>query len=87
MQFTSILLAAIASTAFATPIAQPGAEIEARADKAVQLIDLWVEPDFLDLKFTGSSTAGTCVSLGKTGFEDKVSSGKAKPGFRCTIWV
>ncbi|KAF4627434.1 hypothetical protein G7Y89_g10724 [Cudoniella acicularis] len=42
--------------------------------------------NFLGLKFTGSSTVGTCVDLPK-GFSDNVTSGKAKPGFRCTTDV
>jgi hypothetical protein len=84
MQFTTIILAALASTAFATPIAQPEASLEARSS---QLIDLWQDPGFLGLKFTGSSTVGTCENLKGTGFNNNVSSAKSKPGFRCTIWV
>jgi len=84
MQFTTFLLAVFASTAtFASPIAQPDNTIEARAQ---QLIDLWKEPGFLDLKFTGSSDVGKCENLPKN-FQNSVSSGKSKPGFRCTIWV
>src|ERR1700761_2589197 len=79
MQFTSIILA-LAATAFAAPA--PAAE----AAKS-QLIDLWQDPGFLGLKFTGSSTVGTCENLAGTGFNNNVSSAKSKPGFRCTIWV
>ncbi|KAF2429233.1 hypothetical protein EJ08DRAFT_671164 [Tothia fuscella] len=85
MQFTTILLATMASTAFSTPIGAPVAEpaLEARAS---QLIDLWQDNGFLGLKFTGSSDVGKCENL-PNGFSNNVSSGKAKPGFRCTIWV
>jgi hypothetical protein len=48
---------------------------------------LIVRSAFLGLKFTGSSTVGTCVELHGTGFVDNVTSGKSKPGFRCTVWV
>ncbi|CZS90987.1 hypothetical protein WAI453_003849 [Rhynchosporium graminicola] len=91
MQFFSIITASfLATLAIAAPapvaapetVAEP-AQIEARA---VPLIDLWKNSQFLDLKFTGSSNAGTCVNL-PSNFNDIASSGKAKPGFRCTIWV
>jgi hypothetical protein len=52
-----------------------------------ELIDLWQDPGFLGLKFTGSSTVGTCENLKGTGFNNNVSSAKSKPGFRCTVWV
>ncbi|CAG8982358.1 hypothetical protein HYALB_00014059 [Hymenoscyphus albidus] len=84
MQFISTSLIAImaaAITAAPTPNAQ-----EASATAATQLIDLWVDKDFLGLKFTGSSTVNTCNNL-SGGFRDSVSSGKAKAGFRCTVWV
>jgi hypothetical protein len=84
MQFTAIIIAALASLATATPVAKPEPALEARAQ---QLIDLWQDPGFLGLKFTGSSDVGKCENLRGTGFQDNVSSGKAKPGFRCTIWV
>jgi hypothetical protein len=84
MQFTTVLLATLASTAFAAPAAAPASD--AAASKQ-QLIDLWQDQAFLGLKFTGSSTVGTCENLAGTGFNNNVSSCKAKPGFRCTIWV
>ncbi|KAL2067006.1 hypothetical protein VTL71DRAFT_1430 [Oculimacula yallundae] len=91
MQFINIITASfLATLAMAAPapvaapeaIAEP-AQIEARA---VQLIDLWKNSNFLDLKYTGSANAGDCVNL-PSNFNDIASSGKAKPGFRCTIWV
>ncbi|KAH6664183.1 hypothetical protein B0J14DRAFT_706622 [Halenospora varia] len=83
MQFSSIIAASIMATmAFAAPAPVP----EPAAEAASQLIDLWVDAGFLGLKFTGSSTVGTCVNL-PSNFNDKISSGKAKPGFRCTTWV
>jgi hypothetical protein len=82
MQFSAIIVAALAGTAFAAP----APAVEAAAAKT-QLIDLWQDGGFLGLKFTGSSTVGTCENLAGTGFNNNVSSGKAKPGFRCTTWV
>ncbi|KAG9230248.1 hypothetical protein BJ875DRAFT_340916, partial [Amylocarpus encephaloides] len=63
------------------PVAEP-----AEAAAAVALIDLWQDYGFLGLKLTGSSSPGTCVNL-PYNFNDIVSSGKAKPGYRCTTWV
>lgn len=80
MQFTSLLAIAI-STLSVTAAPTPAAAAKS------QLIDLWQDPGFLGLKFTGSSTVGTCENLKGTGFNNNVSSGKAKPGFRCTVWV
>ncbi|EPE25897.1 hypothetical protein GLAREA_01809 [Glarea lozoyensis ATCC 20868] len=82
MQFTTIIATSIlAVMATAAPVAVPA--VEARAQ---QLIDLWQDSGFLGLKFTGSSDVGKCVNL-PSNFNDRVSSGKAKPGFRCTTWV
>ncbi|PVH78304.1 hypothetical protein DL98DRAFT_516801 [Cadophora sp. DSE1049] len=91
MQFTNIITASLlANLAMAAPapiaapeaVAEP-APLEARAQA---LIDVWKNSGFLDLKFTGSSNPGTCVNF-PSNFNDIISSGKAKPGFRCTIWV
>ncbi|RDL42314.1 uncharacterized protein BP5553_02293 [Venustampulla echinocandica] len=83
MQFTTFIAASVLATlALATPT--PAQEAAAAS---TPLIDLWQDSGFLGLKFTGSSTVGTCVNLPGTGFQDNVSSGKAKPGFRCTTWV
>lgn len=85
MQFTTLLTIAI--SAF-TVSAAPAADVTVDTAAAkVQLIDLWQNAGFLGLKFTGSSTVGTCENLKGTGFNNNVTSGKAKPGFRCTIWV
>ncbi|KAH7329939.1 hypothetical protein BKA65DRAFT_553941 [Rhexocercosporidium sp. MPI-PUGE-AT-0058] len=86
MQFINIITASILATlamAAPAPVAAPEAvaepaQLEARA---VPLIDVWK-----NAQFTGSSNAGTCVNF-PSNFNDIVSSGKAKPGFRCTIWV
>ncbi|KAK3345951.1 hypothetical protein B0T25DRAFT_612020 [Lasiosphaeria hispida] len=58
------------------------ATIEARAQ---QLIDVWETKNFLDRKFTGSGTVGECYDFPKD-FQKILSSGKAKSGFRCTVW-
>jgi hypothetical protein len=94
MQFTTLATILFAASAIAAPapapIAEPAmatttpTELEARG--AEPLIDVWKNKDFLDLKFTGSANVGDCKN-----FDDKrknnLSSGKAKAGFRCTIWV
>ncbi|KAK3313009.1 hypothetical protein B0H66DRAFT_595487 [Apodospora peruviana] len=96
MHFTTItsLLATIAlagNAVMATPVpaASPEGEattttVEARAE--APLIDLWDEAGFLGLKFTGSANVGDCKNL-PSKFNDLSSSGKAKAGFRCTVWV
>jgi len=84
MQFSTILVTLFAAVATATPIAQPEAsQVEARDQK---LIDLWDKAGFLGLKFTGSADVGECKNL-PSDFNDLISSGKAKEGFRCTVWV
>jgi hypothetical protein len=94
MQFTTLATLLFAASAIAAPAPAPIAEptelematpeLEARGAQA--LIDVWKNAGFLDLKFTGSANVGDCKN-----FDDKrknnLSSGKAKPGFRCTIWV
>ena len=50
-----------------------------------QLIDVWESPNFLDLKFTGSAQPGDCVNF-EPAWNNRAQSGKAKPGFRCTVW-
>lgn len=85
MQFTTLLTLAV-STLSVTAAPAPLPATDAVAGK-VQLIDLWQDAGFLGLKFTGSSTVGTCENLKGTGFKNNVTSGKAKPGFRCTVWV
>ena len=42
--------------------------------------------DFLGLKFTGSAEVGQCKNF-PGGFTNNITSGKAKPGFRCTVRV
>ncbi|CCC14893.1 hypothetical protein SMACR_07709 [Sordaria macrospora] len=89
MQLTTILTTLLATVAIAAPapapeaIAEPAPILEARAQ---DLIDLWKNKNFLDLKFTGSANVGDCKNL-PSNFNDISSSGKAKAGFRCTIWV
>ena len=97
MHFTAVTKAVaaliLATTAVAVPAPVPAAEapvteaveIAARAD-SVQLIQLWNDADFLDLKFTGSGVVDACYNL-PAKFTDVSTSGKAKAGFRCTIWV
>ncbi|TID18428.1 hypothetical protein E6O75_ATG06504 [Venturia nashicola] len=80
MQFQTLLTIAISTL---TITASPTPETATKS----QLIDLWQNANFLGLKFTGSSTLGTCESLKGSGFNNNVTSGKAKPGFRCTVWV
>lgn len=90
MQLTTLLTIAISAlpiTVTATPTPTPQTDATAAAATKTQLIDLWQNTKFLGLKFTGSSTVGTCENLKGTGFNNVVSSGKAKPGFRCTVWV
>ncbi|KAK3343309.1 hypothetical protein B0H65DRAFT_470927 [Neurospora tetraspora] len=86
MQLTTLL------TTMAIAAPAPAPEAEAIAEPAIllaraqDLIDLWKNKDFLDLKFTGSANPGDCKNL-PSNFNDISSSGKAKAGFRCTIWV
>ncbi|KAE9365570.1 hypothetical protein N431DRAFT_563447 [Stipitochalara longipes BDJ] len=87
MQFFSIIATSMLATlAVSAPVADAPSSVET-VSRSTELIDLWQDADFLGLKFTGSSTVGTCVELHGTGFDDNVTSGKSKPGFRCTIWV
>lgn len=84
---TTILLAT-ASMTTALPTTET-LSIETRQAKQ-DLIDLWQDTGFLGLKFTGSGKVGECNELPKAknnNFADNTSSGKAKKGFRCTIWV
>ncbi|KAF2398222.1 hypothetical protein EJ06DRAFT_558599 [Trichodelitschia bisporula] len=86
MHFSTILLAALTSTStIAAPAPAPAPNT--LSARATPLIDLWQDSGFLGLKFTGKSNVGTCENLAGSGFNNNVSSGKAKPGFRCTIWV
>ena len=89
MQFATLTTLLAAGSAFAAPApaAEPidaSAAIEARAPTA--LIDLWQDANFLGLKFTGSAELEECKNL-PSNFNDITTSGKARPGFRCTIWV
>lgn len=92
MQLTTLLTTLFAATALAAPAPAPEAAPIAEADapileaRAQDLIDLWKNKNFLDLKFTGSANPGDCKNL-PSNFNDISSSGKAKAGFRCTIWV
>ncbi|KAF2098276.1 hypothetical protein NA57DRAFT_77064 [Rhizodiscina lignyota] len=99
MQFTTVLIASFAALAMAiptkdssdkaTPTKLPEPEfsiLPIETPKDAPLIDLWQDEDFLGFKFTGFSTAGTCENLHGTGFNNNVSSGKSRPGFRCTVW-
>jgi hypothetical protein len=89
MQFSSIIsilsALAMASSVIAAPAAEPvdAASIVARDQ---QLIDVWDDAGFLGLKFTGSANVGDCKNF-PSKFNNLISSGKAKKGFRCTIWV
>jgi len=89
MQFTTVVLAALSFTAttLAAPATAPAAENMERdvAAKKQPLIDVWESPNFLDLKFTGSAEVGECVNF-QGNWNDRAQSGKAKPGFRCTVW-
>lgn len=87
MHFTSILTTLFAATALAAPapITSPN-DAPILSARAQDLIDLWKNKNFLDLKFTGSANPGDCKNL-PSNFNDITSSGKAKAGFRCTVWV
>ena len=66
------------STGSNKPAATAGGKVQA-------LINVWESPDFIDLKFTGSAAPGDCVNFeGK--WNDRAQSGKAQPGFICTVW-
>ncbi|KAL0467456.1 hypothetical protein QR685DRAFT_359871 [Neurospora intermedia] len=78
---TTLALAAPGPAPWPAPEAAPALE-----PRAQDLIDLWKNKNFLDLKFTGSANPGDCKNL-PSNFNDIASSGKAKAGFRCTIWV
>ncbi|KAF2664342.1 hypothetical protein BT63DRAFT_444081 [Microthyrium microscopicum] len=80
MHYSTILIALAASVASAAPT---GATTAA---KDQELIQLWQDQKFLGLKFTGSGVVDKCFNL-PGDFTNNVSSAKAKPGFRCTIWV
>ncbi|KAK4465318.1 hypothetical protein QBC42DRAFT_343945 [Cladorrhinum samala] len=78
MKFSFVSLLTLATAAAAAPSAVEG--------RAVTLIDLWADRDFLGLKFTGSADVGQCKNL-PSNFNDLVTSGKARSGYRCTVWV
>ncbi|KAK1750442.1 hypothetical protein QBC47DRAFT_407097 [Echria macrotheca] len=87
---TLTILLAAAGTSLAAPAPTSSTtttsiQIEERGS-STPLIDLWKNKSFLDLKFTGSGTLGTCFDL-PSNFQNIASSGKARAGFRCTIWV
>ncbi|KAK0724209.1 hypothetical protein B0H67DRAFT_567452 [Lasiosphaeris hirsuta] len=63
-------------------ILSPAGVIEARDQ---QLIDVWEDKNFLGVKLTDSGVVGECKDFPKK-FQTILSSGKAKPGFRCTVW-
>ncbi|KAH8687285.1 hypothetical protein BGZ60DRAFT_558584, partial [Tricladium varicosporioides] len=41
--------------------------------------------NFHGSKYTGSGNAGTCYNL-PSSYNDRLSSGKAKSGYKCTVW-
>ncbi|KAH8881960.1 hypothetical protein GQ53DRAFT_610946, partial [Thozetella sp. PMI_491] len=82
----TLLQAIAATTIISGAVAAPAPAPAAEKTSASPLIDLWKNKEFLDLKFTGSANVGDCKNL-PSNFADNVSSGKAKPGFRCTVWV
>ncbi|KAK3401339.1 hypothetical protein B0T20DRAFT_346428 [Sordaria brevicollis] len=88
MQLTTLLISLLTTVAIAAPAPAPAPEPEAAIleARAQDLIDLWKNKNFLDLKFTGNANPGDCKNL-PSNFNDISSSGKAKAGFRCTIWV
>ncbi|KAH6682674.1 hypothetical protein B0J14DRAFT_574134 [Halenospora varia] len=88
MQFTSIIAASILATlALASPapaaeaVPAPDVEVEAIAG----LVEMWVDVNFRGSKYTGSGNAGTCYNV-PSGFNDRLSSGKSKSGYKCTVW-
>jgi hypothetical protein len=83
---TFITLAMAITSALALPAAAAAAADVQLSKRAEPLIDLWQDRDFLGLKFTGSANVGDCKNLPRD-FNNNVSSGKARPGFRCTVWV
>ncbi|KAK3984276.1 hypothetical protein QBC44DRAFT_346126 [Cladorrhinum sp. PSN332] len=82
MQFSSLTFFTLATAVMAAPSIAP-ATIE---NRAVTLIDLWADADFLGLKFTGSADVGQCKNL-PSDFNDRITSGKARANYRCTVWV
>ncbi|KAK4161325.1 hypothetical protein QBC43DRAFT_217921 [Cladorrhinum sp. PSN259] len=82
MQFSALTILALATATMAAPSPAP-ATIE---NRAVTLIDVWVDANFLGLKFTGSADVGQCKNF-PSDFNDKLTSGKARPNYRCTVWV
>ncbi|KAK3343310.1 hypothetical protein B0H65DRAFT_470928 [Neurospora tetraspora] len=72
MKFTTILLA-LGTTAPAVLAAD------------MDLVDMWVDTNFNGPKYTGRGDVGQCVNL-PSNFNDNLSSGKARPGYKCTIW-
>ncbi|KAE8452266.1 hypothetical protein EG329_000966 [Mollisiaceae sp. DMI_Dod_QoI] len=92
MQFlTLISTSLLASLAFAAPAPAPityeiANTTTIETQTVSQQIDVWQDAEFLGLKFTGSATVGECKNFPYS-FADNITSGKAKPGFRCTVWV
>lgn len=91
MQFTTLtsILATIAlaaNGAMASPVAVPAEDISLEARAPAQLIDLWGDASFLGLKFTGTAERAACVDL-PSNFRNIVTSGKARAGVKCTVWV
>ncbi|CZR61918.1 uncharacterized protein PAC_11815 [Phialocephala subalpina] len=87
MQFFSVISASLlASVALAAPAPAPVLDATIETRSVSEQIDVWQDADFLGLKFTGSAEVGQCKNF-PGGFTNNITSGKAKPGFRCTVWV
>ncbi|KAK4188918.1 hypothetical protein QBC35DRAFT_431918 [Podospora australis] len=85
MNFKITTLLTLAATVIAAPNPTPveAAEVESRA---VTLIELWGDSNFLGLKYTGKGDLGYCYNL-PGDFNDYITSGKAYSGYVCTTWV
>ncbi|CCC14894.1 hypothetical protein SMACR_07708 [Sordaria macrospora] len=53
---------------------------------AADLVDFWTDANFLGLKHTGQGNVGECKNL-PGDFNDRISSAKARSGYRCTVWI
>ncbi|EGZ67610.1 hypothetical protein NEUTE2DRAFT_141408 [Neurospora tetrasperma FGSC 2509] len=49
------------------------------------IVDMFVNANYYGDKYTGSAYEGQCVNL-PPNFNDNLSSGRARPGYHCTVW-
>ena len=53
---------------------------------AAELGTLWTDANFLGVSIPLSGNVGSCYNLGGSN-NDKASTGKAKSGYKCSVWT